>query len=238
MKTFLVFSAMLVISTLPLAAQRGGAHVGGSSGNLALHGMTHPLGGFAPGFGPGQHLNTGFNNVNPGFNNGRFGTSLNRNFNNFGRRGVQGYPYAYSVWVPDYFDYLDQAGQYYGSPYGVPAAPSAPQEPSAPGQPVIINQYFNTPPPGAAPPSAPAPQASNRDTAAPGAPLSDPQNYYLIAYKDHAVYPALAYWIEDKTLHYVTTQNTHNQASIDLIDVPLTTKLNQDHNVTFTIPGQ
>ena len=38
---------------------------------------------------------------------------------------------------------------------------------------------------------------------------------YLIAYKDHSVYSALAYWVEDHTLNYVTTQNTHNQADVN-----------------------
>ena len=74
-----------------------------------------------------------------------------------------------------------------------------------------------------------APEASlhERHTQAPGDPIGTPQNYYLIAYKNHAVYTALAYWVEDKTLHYVTTQNTHNQASLDLIDLTLTKSLNQ-----------
>ena len=60
----------------------------------------------------------------------------------------------------------------------------------------------------------------------------------MIAYKNHAVYTALAYWVEDKTLHYVTTQNTHNQASLDLIDLALTKSLNRRNDVPFAIPGQ
>ena len=52
-------------------------------------------------------------------------------------------------------------------------------------------------------------------------------HYFLIAYKDHSVYSALAYWVEDKTMHYVTPQQTHNQASLDLIDIEFTKKLNQ-----------
>ncbi len=52
-------------------------------------------------------------------------------------------------------------------------------------------------------------------------------HYYLIAFKDHSVYSALAYWVEDKTMHYVTPQQTHNQASLDLIDMDFTKKLNQ-----------
>jgi hypothetical protein len=68
--------------------------------------------------------------------------------------------------------------------------------------------------------------------------IGTPRSYYLIAYRNHAVYSAIAYWVEDKTLHYVTTQNTHNQASLDLIDLELTKSLNQAHDVPFSIPGQ
>ncbi len=71
-----------------------------------------------------------------------------------------------------------------------------------------------------------------------GDPIGTPQNYYLIAYRNHAVYSALAYWVEDKTLHYVTTQNTHNQASLDLIDLDLTKSLNQTRDVVFSLPAQ
>ena len=70
----------------------------------------------------------------------------------------------------------------------------------------------------------------------PGDPIGPPQNYYLIAYRDHTVYSALAYWVEGDTLHYVTTQNTHNQASLALIDLDRTTKLNADRSIPFSIP--
>jgi hypothetical protein len=90
---------------------------------------------------------------------------------------------------------------------------------------------------------APPPQDNGPDPVrdvqgAAGDVLGTVQNYYLIAYKNHAIYAALAYWVEDKTLHYVTTQNTHNQASIDLIDIDLTKSLNQSREVPFTIAGR
>src|SRR5256885_16773949 len=96
--------------------------------------MSRPLGGIPPGFtglGPNRNL-TG------------------HNFNGNSRRPL-GYPYAYSVWVPDYFDYLSYQNQPYGyaAPYGPPPAAPGYYEPSAAGtpgpqQPVIINQYFGT----------------------------------------------------------------------------------------------
>jgi hypothetical protein len=231
---------VLPVATVPATAQVGAARLGAQNGALggasALGAMTHPLGGFSNGFVPG-------------FSNGRFGVGSNRSFNGAANnglnrnrgRGAVGFPYAYSVWVPDYFDYLNQAAPY-GAPYGYapPPGPEGPNNGGAPQQPVIINQYFSSPAPGTPEPpqQSPAPEANNGKTAAPGAPVGEPQNYYLIAYKDHAIYPALAYWMEDKTLHYVTTENTHNQASLDLIDLALTKRLNQDHNVSFSLPGQ
>lgn len=233
---------LLVITCGSVAAQMG-PHGGSLGGNgLALRGMTNPLGGIA-----GAPFNPAFRNVqprlgiNPGINN--------RGFNN-GRRQVYGFPYAYSVWVPDYFNYLNDMSQYYGpsyaysAPYGVlPATPVNPYD--APGnapssQPVIINQYFNSPGPSQPAPGASpsAPDAGNVNTRTPDDPIGLPQNYYLIAYKNHEIYSVISYWLEDKTLHYVTTQNTHNQASLDLIDLMLTKSLNQDREVPFSIPGQ
>jgi hypothetical protein len=150
-------------------------------------------------------------------------------------RNSPGYAYGYSFYVPNYYDGFDDGGAYAPS-YG--AAPLAPQEayaPPVPQQPVIINQYFGAQP---LPPQGNEPQQIIDAQSAQGEVIGTPQNYYLIAYKNHAVYAALAYWVEDRTLHYVTTQNTHNQASLDLIDVTLTKSLNQSREVPFTLPGQ
>jgi hypothetical protein len=245
MKSLLTFSlsagslslAVLLFSGMPAAAQSGNA--------LALRGMTHPLGGIAnvgPGFG------------NPGLRSPAFptpGFNTNRNFNG-GRRRQSGFPYAYSVWVPDYYDYSNVGAMYgYGAaPYTTPQPPATvyydPALGGTPGsqQPIIINQYFSGPAPAAPVPApssnAPAANnsATNTGTVRSGDPLGTPQNYYLIAYKNHEIYAALAYWVEDRTLHYVTTQNTHNQASIDLIDIPFTKSLNQDRQVPFSIAAQ
>jgi hypothetical protein len=109
------------------------------------------------------------------------------------------------------------------------------QQYSAPAPPVIINQYFSQPPADA----ITAPTAEIYRAAPSAASTSDEsptQKYYLLAFKDHSVYSAITYWIEDKTLHYVTPQNTHNQASLDLVDLDFTKKLNQGRDVPFTAP--
>jgi hypothetical protein len=145
-------------------------------------------------------------------------------------RSLPARPIVFSSYVPPYIEV----------PVEVPVA--------APAQPVIINQYFNAPGPEihSLPPMETAPRASFSQ----GAPqtgasqtgsgdlLAPAENYYLIAYRNRSMYAALAWWMEGNTLHYVTTQNTHNQASLDLIDLDRTARLNQDRNVPFTIPAR
>lgn len=215
MKSLVFLMIAGLVAAFPGCAQFS-MRTGSLGGPAGARAYSHPLGGVGPGF-------SGFGNVN------------SRNVRNRGL--LYGYPYAYSVWVPDYYDYLN-----YQSQYGLPPDPYGPAPATgAPQQPVIINQYFNTPPPQQtnAPQQGNAADAGTNSSAqAPGDPIGVPKNYYLIAYKNHSVYPALAYWVEDKTLHYVTTENTHNQASLDLIDVPLTKSLNEKNDVPFAIPGQ
>ena len=59
--------------------------------------------------------------------------------------------------------------------------------------------------------------------------------YYLIACKDHSVYTALAYWMENGVLNYVTPTNTHNQVSLDRLDLSLTKQLNSREGMSFNI---
>ncbi len=217
MKSLTVFICTGLLAAAPAAAQFS-LRTGALGGPASARAFSRPLGGVGPGFG--------FN----GFGAGRYARG------NY--RGPLGYPYLYSTWVPDYYDYLDYQNQYAG-PYPPPPDPYAPAPPAvAPQQPVIINQYFGAPPPAPNTQQGAVPDTGNTSAQAPGDPIGTPKNYYLIAYKNHSVYSALAYWVEDKTLHYVTTDNTHNQASLDLIDVPLTKSLNQRNDVPFSLPGQ
>ena len=129
---------------------------------------------------------------------------------------------------------------YYGQPYEPPMMAYPPQQQSAPV--VIINQNFA--PETARPvvreyvPDAdggirvygPSNRASSPE------PPAQENPTYLIAFKDHTIYAALAYWVEGETLHYVTSQNTHNQVSLDLIDRDLSDRLNRERNVDFRLP--
>jgi hypothetical protein len=204
MKFLFAFGLAVVFPALPASAQIGSQHALG--GNRAIAGQSRPLGGIAP----------------PPFA-GRGRT---------GGRSANARPFAYSFYVPNYFDSYWGMDQYYSPP---PPTPIPQQDAAAavpPAPPVIINQYF-----GVQPPYQGQPQQQD------ASPSSDPQpvsgdTYYLIAYKNHSVYTALAYWVEDKTLNYVTAGNTHNQASLDLIDMDLTKTLNQARGVPFSIAGK
>ncbi|MEO8370051.1 MAG: hypothetical protein ABI806_12695 [Candidatus Solibacter sp.] len=59
---------------------------------------------------------------------------------------------------------------------------------------------------------------------------------YLLAFKDHTIYSAVAYWADGDTLHYFTNGNTHNQASMSLIDRSLTERLNREMGIEFHLP--
>lgn len=209
--------ALLLAASAP--AQFGGS--GALGGPFASRGIARPLGGIGP--------------ANPNLPRPRGGV--------YGRSsglGVYAFPYAFSTYVPNYFSTPDY--DYWNAPPPVAAAPPL----VAPAPPVIINQYFGAPPDSSGPPPQGAASSGTNTYQAPSAPVpasaGDPigpaQNYYLIAYKDHSVYSVLAYWVEGDTLHYVTTQNTHNQASLNLIDMDLTKTLNQARGVPFTISGR
>ncbi len=125
-----------------------------------------------------------------------------------------------------------------GSYYGGSSSDQQQQPPV-----VIINQYFreqqgapetstSTPP---AVETEPQPQPQPQQTRA--APSSNDQPMFLIAMKDHNIFTASAYWIEDDTLHYITTQGSENSASMDLVDRDLSRRLNRERNVAFGLPA-
>lgn len=65
----------------------------------------------------------------------------------------------------------------------------------------------------------------------------DKPTIYLIAFKSGNIYPALGYWVEDETLHYVTKDKSLNQASLSLIDRELSAQLNEERRVEFKLPA-
>ena len=217
-----VLAAVLLTAGLLPAQIAGGRAAGGVSfanssgyGNVAFPGTGRPS--FATSLGAtvaGRQIP---------LRNGIGGGSSRRN-------GIGGVGYIYPSYIGGYdSSYYDQSG--YGSGYqqqqpnvtiiNNPAPPAV-----APT--VVINQYMGVPPDAGSTETTHIFQPANRYPTQPADDATNaPPHYFLIAFKDHSVYSALAYWVEDKTMHYVTPQQTHNQASLDLIDMDFTKKLNQ-----------
>jgi hypothetical protein len=148
-------------------------------------------------------------------------------------------------------------GGYYGG-FDTPAPyyPDQPQpapymQQQAPPPVVIINQAYR---PETANPvirdysDVPLPEPSVRTYDAPVHAAPDPKEkaaareeserptIFLIAFKDHTILPALAYWVEDDTLHYVTRDGNPNRASLSLVDRDFSRQLNRERNVDFNLP--
>jgi hypothetical protein len=151
--------------------------------------------------------------------------SINNSGQNFRRNSGpsrigsrNGLVYAYPVFVGNYYDT--------GTPAVEPAA--APQ--MAP--PPMMTMYN---PETARPVMIQVPQEAPIARAVDSEPARE-SDHYLLAFKDHTVYSAVAYWFDGDTLHYFTTGSTHNQASISLLDRELTVRLNKEMGTDFKIP--
>jgi hypothetical protein len=138
------------------------------------------------------------------------------------------------------FGYPVYVGGYFDNAY--PAEAAAPQQPQQ--QPNVT--VVNAPPPASAmierfgaveaqDPTTPMAAADDlQPVEVPG--LTAEPSHYLIAFKDHSVYSAVAYWVDGDTLHYFTSGNTHNQASVSLVDRELTERLNKESGLEVKIP--
>jgi len=146
-------------------------------------------------------------------------------------------PYAVPVFVGGY-------GYGYGSGYQEPNVTYMVQQspPPSPAPQVVINQSFGnttTPPTGSVmreyqasgpPATEPAP--------APPAAAEEKPTIYLLALTDGSVYSALAYWVEDGALHYITTGHAHNRASLELVDRKISEQLNRERGVEFKLAAK
>jgi len=140
--------------------------------------------------------------------------------------GYAGSVYGIPIYVGGYgYGY----GSNYDSPYPTDAGAGAPP----PQPPNVIVVYPQAPPAGdryaAEPPQAGLTQPYQEQAAA------EPP-HYLIAFKDHTIYSAIAYWVDGDTLHYFTSGNTHNQVSLSLVDRDLTDRLNRESGSDMRLP--
>ncbi len=230
--------ALLVASTL--SAQGRSGFVQPLPGIMTSGSVVHPGGSSSL---PGVQRTTG-SVVNPGGSTPQIGYPGLRWQGMYGQRPQyrNGHgTYAYPVAVPIYV-----GGYGYGYGYDAPPA----QAPAAPAQatPNVIVIYppasgtaaapadYTTP--GTAPAQPGIIEVPQQDTQA-QAPSQQDQGeatHYLIAFKDHSIYSAVAYWVEGDTLHYFTSGNTHNQVSVSLVDRELTKRLNEGSGLEVKLP--
>lgn len=64
----------------------------------------------------------------------------------------------------------------------------------------------------------------------------DQPTIYLIAMKDHTIFPTVAYWVEGDTLHYVMVGGTVSRVTLDLVDRDFSKQLNDERRVEFKLP--
>ena len=204
--------------------------VRGGFGNVVFPGGTSST---VPG------MQRGFGNVVFPGGGGPQGVTARPNALRRGATGSVAIPYAVPVYPSGYYD-----NSYGPETIAAPAPPPPQQQPNVvvvyppPATPVIINVSSdgqvttNTRQP--APPAYQTLPVQPPEAQIP-APAEE-TTHYLIAFKDHTIYAAVAYWVDGDTLHYFTSGNTHNQVSVSLIDRELTQRLNKESGVEVKLP--
>jgi hypothetical protein len=157
------------------------------------------------------------------------GSNFRRNGNNRGSRNNNSFIYAYPVFVGNYYDPSFAASDPADSAPPPVQPPVMAMRPADTARPVMIQ----------VPPQPDYPVASREPVTPYQAQPADEQepDHYLLAFKDHTVYSAIAYWFDGDTLHYFTTGSTHNQASVSLLDKELTIRLNKELGIDFHMPA-
>jgi hypothetical protein len=243
----------LLAATLVLAgaafAQNGRGITGTGGGGGA--GLPYRTFGSPSGFG--NILAPGVGTLPPLTNGATFPQRLGNTISGFppytgtaGRSGVRGrgavaIPYAVPVWVGGY-----GSGYGYDAPYPYQQQPQVTVIAPPPQPPVIINQYFtsDTARPVMheyAPGSLPDPNSGGTRTyTAPSGPVfAEPNDQkatiWLIAFKDGSIYPAIGFWMEGDTVHYITKDGSHNRASLDRIDRDFSEQLNRERGLEFKL---
>lgn len=67
--------------------------------------------------------------------------------------------------------------------------------------------------------------------------LSGAAPIYLLAFTDHVIRAAAAYWVDGKTLHYLTLEYEQKQGPLETVDRDLSLQLNRERRVPFSLPA-
>ncbi len=202
---------------------RGGYIGGGRVGGFG-RGFYGGFGrGFYGGFGRGFYGRYGYRGL---YGRGFWGLGYGGYWPGLWGMGWWGWPDYYDYGYPDY-GYPNYGSPYYGydpssySPnvtvvYPQPAQTAYPVVVTQPAQPVV--HEYRTP----------------EDYGLP----SEHQNrpvLYLIAFQDHIIRAAYAYWLEDDTLHYLDLDHKEKQAPLSAVDRNFSAELNRERHVPFDL---
>ena len=229
----LTLALAVCLTAAPVLAQRrggggGGFSRGGGGGRGGIGGggfnrgggggyRTIGRGGFGYGYG-GRSSSYGYRrNIGIGFG---YGPSW------YPYRSLSYYPYFYSsiglspYYYNDYYYTAPSVAAYYPSSYATTyVAP--------------VREYVEAPP-------APAfvrPAAGGRDQFGQRRePNGDPVTY-LIAFRNGTVESCVAYWVESRTLHYVTRDHAMKESLLENLDRDYSATLNRERQVAFRLPN-
>jgi hypothetical protein len=267
MKVFLQLALCGCLAAGVATAQRGGGHGGGGGGMRGGGGFSGGGGGFrgGGGFSGGGGFRGGGGFSGGGFRGGAFSGGFHGGFNgvrggfNGFRGGFFGRPfgfrssfgffpsfgYGFSSW-PGYYDY--------GYPYDAYSYPSNSYPASYPAYQPSSNVTVVYPQMAQDGPSPAYAERANpnlrqydeygQEMRQPSAPQNsgmaaggNASPIYLIAFRDQSIRAAAAYWVDGRTLHYVTQQHEERQAALDTIDRDLTLRLNRERRVQISLPA-
>ena len=239
MRTLLLPLALTGLLTSGAMAQRGGGGGGARGGGGGFRGGgSFGGGGFHSGFGTGG-FRGGFNTggFRGGFGSNRVGFTTGFRSGYYGGYGFGGYyggyPYVagYGYW-PGYYGYAEPwSDGYYGAPAVYNTEPAYPTSSNV----IIYPSQAQQGPPERVSPVTHEYDEYGQETHNPQPP-ANASPIYLVALKDQTINAAAAYWVQGRTLHYVTLQHEEKQVSLDSIDRELTLQLNRERRVPIQLP--
>jgi hypothetical protein len=56
--------------------------------------------------------------------------------------------------------------------------------------------------------------------------------------KDHSIQTAIAYWVLDDTLSYITLQDDQKKVPLSEVDADFTKQLNRERRIDFKLPSK
>ncbi len=207
----------------------GGGYRGGGMGSGGYRGGGMGSGGYRGGVGGGFHGGAGpgfggFSGFRGGFSRGfGFGTAF------YGGSYLP-YSYPYGGYGYGYYDSYPYDPYYSGYGYGYAAYNTSPNvtviypSQSQPASTVYVER---------ATPVTRQYDQYGQEVASSG---SGGSPIYLIAFKDHVIRAAVSYWVDGKTLHYITLEREEKQAALDAVDRDFSVQLNRERHVQIQLP--